>query len=287
MRAVFLKEFKNSMTTVTGPVFIAFVLFWFGYYTVAVNLDYGYSQFEYTVSSAAFISLLAIPLLTMRSHAEEKRNGSDKLLASLPVGTGRIVVSKYLAALAVYAIPTAILFFYPLILSKFGEVYLNTAWSSLLAYFLVGATLIALGEFISSMTESQVIAAIISFGAIVMMFMIGNYASELPQTSAFSLVFLILLSLAAAFISWVMTKSAAVAIGVFGAGCAASVTVYIADKTALEGLASKWLKTLDVFDRSSSFFAGSLDITAIVYYLGLIALFLFLTVVSVDKRRWN
>ena len=287
MRAVFSKEFKNSMTTVTGPIFIAFVLFWFGYTTVRINLDQGYSQFEYTVSSAAFISLIAIPLLTMRSHAEEKRNGSDKLLASLPIGTARIVISKYLAALAVFAIPTAVLFFYPLILSKFGEVYLNTAWSSLLAYFLVGATLIALGEFISSMTESQVIAAIISFGSIIMMFMIGNYTSDLPQTSAFSLIFLILLSLAAAFISWVLTKSAAVSIGVFAAGSAASAVVYIVDRTALEGLASKWLKTLDVFDRSSSFFAGNLDLTAVVYYLGLISLLLFLTVLSVDKRRWN
>ena len=287
MRAVFSKEFKNSMTTVTGPIFIAFVLFWFGYTTVRINLDQGYSQFEYTVSSAAFISLIAIPLLTMRSHAEEKRNGSDRLLASLPIGTARIVISKYLAALAVFAIPTAVLFFYPLILSKFGEVYLNTAWSSLLAYFLVGATLIALGEFISSMTESQVIAAIISFGSIIMMFMIGNYTSDLPQTSAFSLIFLILLSLAAAFISWVLTKSAAVSIGVFAAGSAASAVVYIVDRTALEGLASKWLKTLDVFDRSSSFFAGNLDLTAVVYYLGLISLLLFLTVLSVDKRRWN
>ena len=287
MRAVFSKEFRNSMTTMTGPVFIAFVLLLFGIFTTQINLDYGYSQFEYTVSNAAFISLLAIPLLTMRSHAEERRNGSDKLLASLPIGTGRIVAAKYLAALAVFAIPIAVLFFYPLIISKFGEVYLNTAWSSLLAYFLVGAVLIAVGEFISSVTESQVIAAIISFGSIIFLFLIGDYASKLPSASSFSLVFLILLSLAAALIVWAMTKSVRVAVGVFGAGCAASVIVYIADKTALEGLASKWLKTLDVFARSNSFFAGNLDLTAVVYYLGLIALFLFLTGLSLDKRRWN
>ena len=287
MRAVFSKEFKNSMFTVTGPIFIAFVLLWFGIFTVDTNLDNGYSQFEYTVSRSAFISLLAIPLLTMRSHAEEKRNGSDKLLASLPLGTGKIVISKYFAALAVFAIPTVILFFYPLILSKFGEVYLNTAWSSLLAYFLVGATLIAVGEFISSLTESQVIAAIFSLGSIIMMLLIGDRASSLPQTSAFSLVFLILLSLAVALISWALTKSAAISGVIFGIGTTASLIVYIVDKTALEGLATDWLKTLDLFDRSNSFFAGNLDLTAVVYYLGMIGLFLFMTALSVDKRRWN
>ena len=287
MRAVFSKEFKNSMFTVTGPIFIAFVLLWFGIFTVDTNLDNGYSQFEYTVSRSAFISLLAIPLLTMRSHAEEKRNGSDKLLASLPLGTGKIVISKYLAALAVFAIPTVILFFYPLILSRFGEVYLNTAWSSLFAYFLVGATLIAVGEFISSLTESQVIAAILSLGSIIMMLLIGDRASSLPQTSAFSLIFLILLSLIVALIAWALTKSGTVSGVIFGLGTAASVIVYVVDKTALEGLATKWLKTLDLFDRSNSFFAGNLDLTAVVYYLGMIGLFLFMTALSVDKRRWN
>lgn len=287
MRAIFSKEFKNSMYTMTGPIFIAFVLLIFGIFTVETNLDYGYPGFEYTVSRSAFISLLALPLLTMRSHSEERRTGADKLLYSLPLKTGGIVVSKYLAALAVFAIPTAILFFYPLVLSKFGEVYLNTAWSSLLSYFLVGAVLIAVGEFISSLTESQVIAAIFSFGAIFLLFMVGNDAGSLPQTSSFSLLFLILLSLAVALVAWALTKNVIAGAVTFGVGAASSLVAFFIDRTAYEGLATRWISSLDLFGRAQPFFMGVIDLTAIVYYLSLTVFFLFLTALSVDKRRWS
>jgi len=287
MSAIFGKEFKNSMRTMTGPIFIAFVLLWFGIYTSKVNLEYNVSQFEYTIANAAFLSLLALPLLTMRTFAEEKHQGSDKLLYSLPVKTGAIVVAKYLAALAVFAIPVALIALYPLILSQFGVVYLNTAYSSLLAYFLLGATLIAIGIFISSLTESQVIAAIFSLGSIILLFFIPDLAADLPQTQTFSLIFLFIIAALVAVVTWVLTKSPVASGVVLIVGVAASVVAFIIDRGAFEGMATNWLTQLALFRKMNNFFYGKLDVTAVIYFVSVSAFFLFLTGQSVEKKRWN
>lgn len=287
MSAIFGKEFKNSMRTMTGPIFIAFLLFWFGIYTAKINLEYGVSGFEYTIANAAFLSFLALPLLTMRTFAEEKRGGSDKLLYSLPVKTGSIVLAKYFSALAVFAIPVAVVALFPLVLSKFGVVYLNTAYSSLLAYFLLGATLIAIGIFISSLTESQVIAAIFSLGSIILIFFIPDLAQDLPQTSTFSLIFLFILAALLALATWILTKSVIASAVVLTLGVGASVAAFILAKSSFEGLATRWLNTLGAFDRMNPFFYGKLDVSSIVYYVSVSALFLFLTSLAVEKKRWN
>lgn len=271
----------------TGPIFMAFVLLWFGIYTAKICLDNAYPDFEYVISRASFLSLLAIPLLTMRTFAEERHRGADKLLYSLPVGTASTVAAKFLSSLAVFAIPTALVAFYPLVLSNFGTVYLNTAYSSLFAYFLAGSVLIALGLFISSLTESQTIAAIVSLGAIILLFFLPDLTSGLPTTSSFSLLFLVILSVIASAAVWALTKSAAITAGVLGAGVVASVVAFAINKASFEGLAAKWIGAVSIFERMNSFFYGKLDISSIVYYISLTALFLFLTGLSVEKRRWN
>ncbi len=287
MSAVFGKEFKNLMRTMVGPIFIAFVLFWFGYMTSRYNLGYGVSKFEYAVGSAAFISLIAIPLLTMRSFSEERHNGSDKLLYSLPVKTGSIVIGKYLSALAIFAIPVAIISIYPFILSQFGTVYLNTAYSAILAFFILGASLIAIGIFISSLTESQVIAAIFTLMAIFIVAYIKDISSLIPSTSWVSLVFLIILAVIAGIIAYVLTKSY-FALGIVALiGINASIIAFIIDKSAFEGLAARWLSKLAFFDKLDSFFYGKLDITVIIFYLSIIVFFLFLTSQAVEKKRWS
>ena len=287
MGAVFEKEFKSSMRTMTGPIFIAFLLLWFGIYTSQLNLEYGTAKFEYTIGYVAFLSLLALPLLTMRSFSEEKHNGSDKLLYSLPLKTGSIVMAKYLAALAIFAIPVVIIAVYPIILSQFGTIYLNTAYSSLIAYFLLGSSLIAIGLFISALTESQVIAAIISFGTIILMFYLSELASGLPKTQAFSFIFLIILALIVGVIAYVLTKSFIASAVIFMLGAAATLIAFIINKSAFEGLAEKWLSSLDIFERMNNFFYGIMDVEAIIFYVSITAFFLFLTSQAVEKRRWN
>ena len=287
MSAIFGKEFKSMMRTMIAPIFIAYVLFWFGLRTSEYNLRYGTSQFEYAIGSAAFIALIAIPLLTMRTFSEERHNGSDKLLYSLPIKTRSIVVAKYLAAVAVFAIPTVIIAFYPFILSKFGTVYLNTALSALLAFFLLGAALIAIGVFISALTESQVIAAIISLMAIFLVAFMSDLAGFLPSTSSFSLLFLILVALIIGLVTFVLTKSYIASGSVFLIGTAAVVIAYIFKKAEFEGLAAKIVSQFDFFDKLNNFFYGILDVTSIIFFLSVIVFFLFLTCQAVEKKRWN
>lgn len=287
MSAIFKREFKNSMQTMTGAIFIAYVLLWFGVYTAYYNLNYGVSDFAFTTASVSFISLLAVPILTMRSFSEERHNGTDKLLYSLPVKTAPIVLAKYFACVAVFAIPTLVISLYPFILAQFGAVYLNTAYSTVIAYFLLGCALIAIGNFISSLTESQVISAILSLGTILLLYFISSLSAKIPQTKTFSLIVLLAVSALVALVTWVLTKNPVATGIVFLILAGATVIFYIINGEAFEGLVSNCLKSLDMFAKTERFYEGVLDVKAIVYYLSVTVFFLFLTVQSVEKRRWN
>ena len=161
MTAVFRREMGAYFHGVTGYLFMAFVLVFAGIYTMVYNLSGLYANFEYVLDAISFIYLIAVPVLTMRSVAEEKRQRTDQLLYSLPIRLVDVVAGKYLAMLVVLAAPTAVMGLYPLLLSRFGSVYLPTAYASLLAFFLLGAALLAIGLFISSVSESQVGSAVV------------------------------------------------------------------------------------------------------------------------------
>ena len=120
MISIFKKEFRSYMNNVTGSVFIAFLLLFAGLYTTAINLRGGYTSFEYVLSNITIVFLLLAPLLGMRSFAEEKRSKTDQLLYSLPMSVTQIVLGKYFAMLAVFAIPVLIMGLFPVILSLFG-----------------------------------------------------------------------------------------------------------------------------------------------------------------------
>lgn len=144
---------------------------------MAYNLHAGYSNFEYVFGGMCFVFLVAVPVLTMRVIAEEKRQRTDQLLYSLPLSMTRVVLGKYLALLTAFALPVAIICLYPLLLRLFGEVYLPAAYSSALGFYLLGAALIAIGLFISSITESQAVAAGLCFVVMLLNYFITSLAS--------------------------------------------------------------------------------------------------------------
>ena len=109
MSAVYKKELKTYFTGMTGPVFICFILLMTGIFTVVYNLQGLYPNFEVTVNQVVFVYLLAIPVLTMRSIAEEKHSRTDQLLYSLPMSVTSIVIAKYLAMVTVLAIPVCVM----------------------------------------------------------------------------------------------------------------------------------------------------------------------------------
>lgn len=287
MLAIYKKELKNYFINMTGYIFIAFMLAITGIFTTIVNLMSAYPTFESVLSNITIVFLLIVPILTMRSVAEERHSKTDQLLYSLPVSVTQIVLAKYLAMFTVFLIPTAIISLYPLILSIFGNVYFGTAYSSILGFLLLGGALIAVGMFMSSLTESQVIAAVTSFGVVFAMYLMSMLASLIPSGAMASLVAFAVVLLIFVFIVYNLTKNGTVA-GITGAaGAFLLAGLYFINSSVFDGLFASVLNWLSVFDRFSTFTNGLFDLTSVVYYLSLIVLFVFCTVQSVEKRRWS
>ena len=287
MRAVFKHELSSYFTNVTGYVFGAFLLLFAGIYTMVFNLKAMYTNFEYVLGNMSFAFLIIVPILTMRVLSEEKKQKTDQLLYSLPISMTNVVLGIYLALLIMFLIPVAIISLYPIILTAFGSVYLPASFGSIIGFFFLGAALIAIGVFISSITESQAVAAGVCFVVMLINYYISAiaaYASTSAFTSlaAFSIIFVIF-----AVIVRLMTKNTLAAIIVGIAPEAALIAMYMIDASKFEGLFPTIMEQLSLFDRFYVFVEGVFDLTGIVYFVTVIGIFLFLAVQSMEKRRWS
>ncbi len=286
MFALYKKELKNTFINMTGYIFIAFMLIVAGIFTTILNFISRYPSFEMVLGNITMVFLLIVPILTMRSLAEERHAKTDQLLYSLPVSVTQIVLAKYLAMVTTLLIPCAVMALYPLLLSVFGTVYFGAAYSALVGFALLGAALIAIGMFMSSLTESQVIAAVSSFGVLFAMYLMSIIASMIPTTALASVIAFAIVVLLFAAIVYLLTKDATVATVVAVAGLFILAALYFIDASMFEGLFASVLTWLSVFDRFVTFTGGMFDLTGVVYYLSIITLFVFGTVQSTEKRRW-
>lgn len=287
MRAVYLKELKLNFTGFTGYLYGAFILLLVGIYTMAINLSGGYAQFEYVLESMAFIYLIACPVLTMRAFAEEKRSKTDQLLYSLPIRLSDVVVGKYLAMLTVSLLPVAVVSVYPLLLSGYGHVDMRSAYASILMFFLLGACLTSIGVFISSVTENQVTSAVVTLVIMLITYFMTSLASYVSTASSSSLIALSALALVLAAIVYLFTKNLSVAFLTAAALVGALLIAYAIDASAFSGLFPALMKKLSLFERFYGTIGGMFDLTAIVYYLSIIGVFLFFTTETLEKRRWS
>lgn len=185
MLAVYKREVKSYFQTVTGCLFIAVNLLILGIYYTAFNLSYGYPYVSYTIQSAIFVFLIVTPILTMRSLAEEKRQKTDQLLLTSPTSIVKIVLGKYLAMVTVFLVPVVILSIYPLILLAFGTIPLLESYVAIAGYFFFGCTCIAIGMFISSLTENQIIASVGTFGILLVSYLMTGIESLISTTGNF------------------------------------------------------------------------------------------------------
>ncbi len=287
MVSVFKKELRAFLNGMTGAVAVGFLLLMTGIYMTAYNLRGNYPNFELTLSGVSFIYVLVIPVLTMRSVADEKHSKTDQLLYSLPVSVTEIVLAKYFAMVTVLAVPCLVMCFYPLILATLGTVKLGTAYAGILAFFLLGCALTALGMFISSLTESQVLAAVISLAAVLLLNFMSAIATLVPESSAASLVgFLIAAALIGALV-YVMTKSPVVSASVGVILMAGVALVYVAKQDLFFGAIPSILSAIAIFDRLNPFQQGLFDMTSVIFWISTAALFMYLTVQSMEKKRWN
>ncbi len=182
MIAIYKRELKSCLQSFIGFLFIGVILFFVGLYFTLYNLFSGYPYFSYPLSSVSFLFLLSVPILTMRILAEERKNKTDQLILTAPVSVGGIVMGKFLAMVTVFAIPIGIMCIYPLIMNHFGSIPMGEAYLSIFAFFLYGVASIAIGILISSITESQVIAAVISFAVLFLGYMMSGICALISTT---------------------------------------------------------------------------------------------------------
>lgn len=182
MLAIYKRELRSYLHTVTGALFIAATLLLTGIYFTAYNLLNGYPYVSYTLSSSTFLFMIAVPVLTMKVLAEERKNKTDQLILTAPVSVGKIVLAKYLAMATIFLAAIVVVCLYPPILSLYGEIPYGECYTAILGYALFGLSGIAIGLFVSSICESQVIAAVLTFILLFVGYMMSGICSLISSS---------------------------------------------------------------------------------------------------------
>lgn len=182
MIAIYKREVRSFFNSFIGWLFLAVTLFIMGMYFTVYNIIYGYPNISSVLQSVIFLFMIAIPILTMRILAEDRKQKTDQLIFTAPVTIGKVVLGKYLALLSVFAIPVVVIGITPIILSFFGNFQMGISYTALLGFFLYGALALAIGLFLSSLTESIVIAAVTTFAALFLGYLMEGLCSIISQT---------------------------------------------------------------------------------------------------------
>ncbi len=286
MKAVFKHEAGLYSHGLLAYVFGAFLLEFIGIGAMLYNINAAVANFEYALGTFCIGFVALVPILTMRVLAEEKKQKTDQLLSLLPLSSTDIILGKYFAMALVFVIPMLVACVYPLIFSLYGEVYLPTSYGALIAFVFLGLALIAIGMFISSLTESQGMAA----GLCVVVMLFCCYSASLADyiaSTAFNLVALVVIAALLALLVRRLTCSDAAGILVLVLCLAAVGVVWLVNPDSLATLLPDLMSRLSLFERFYTFVNGVFDVTAIVYYLSVAAFFLFLCVQSWEKKRYN
>lgn len=287
MAAIFKREAKAYYTGMIGYVTAAVSLFFLGLYFANRNMMYASSDFASVLYTTTMILLFLLPAISMRSFAEERRNKTDQLLLTSPVGIPAIVLGKFLAEVVVFAVPLAAALVMPLILTVFGEVSLVSAYSALFAYLLLGAACLAVGTWISALTENQILAYLATFGLLVVAYLMNGIQTMFTSGNVLALVVFLVVLLIASVVVGVVCKSLTTGCAVFCAGGVALAVLFVVRPTWLLAAFESVLSALALFEPFNGVVGGMFSISAIVYYLSVIALFLFLTGQALERRRWN
>lgn len=288
MRAIYKRELDSYFHSMIGYVFIAFFLAFTGVYFMAYNLTYGYPVFSYVLSSLVFILMLSIPVLTMKSFSEDRKSKTDQLLLTAPVSLGQIVIGKYLAMVTVFLIPNIVFCLFPLVIKIQGNAYFLTDYSGILIFFLLGCVFISIGMFLSSLTESQIIAALSSIGVLLILYLWDGLIGFLPSSALLNLFILIVIFTLVCALVWHLTRNYILGGVLEVIVLAACIIPYVADSGLFENLLPDFLGRLDLTAPLTDVVSNQLfDTNGVILYLSIIGLFIFLTMQSIQKRRWS
>ncbi|MBQ9736501.1 MAG: ABC transporter permease subunit [Clostridia bacterium] len=234
MLAIYKREMRAYFISPLGYVFLGVYFALTAAIFCFTTLYAMTSELTDYFAAVLFSLVILLPLLTMKLFSEEKKQRTEQLLLTAPVSVFSIVFAKFLAAYTMFGGATLCTGFYFVFLSFFGNVQAGLLLGNLIALLLVGMAFIAVGVFVSSVTETQLSAAILTIGILLGFMLISSFSSYIP----------------------------------------------------VEGIRFV-LSALSVFDRFQNFAHGFFDIAGLVYYLSITALFLLLTMRSVDRRRWR
>lgn len=254
MKAVYKRELKAYFNTPLGFVVLA------AYYLILGIFYYEYLYLngspEISVLIIAMYSIVefTVPIITMRLLSEERRNKTDQVLLTAPVSLTGIVMGKFLAAFTLYAIAFAPTVIFEIISASYVSVNILSYLYSLFGILLMGAAFISVGMFVSSLTESPVVSAFMMYVVVFIVSVSGNLASAVTKRSTSSTSGLV--NLANKFLNVLIT------------------------------CVQKFLSAINIEERITSFAEPVFSVPNVIYFLSASAVFLFLSVRSLEKRRW-
>lgn len=288
MLAIYKRELKSYFQSMIGYAFIAFLMLFIGIYFTAYNLNSGYPYFSYVLSSTMFIFLVAVPVLTMKCFAEERKSKTDQLLLTAPVSVLDIVLGKYFAMITVFLVPVLLSCVYPLVIKAQGVAYLKADYAAILMYFAIGCVYIAIGMYLSSLTESQIIAVVSTFATLLVLYLWNGVLSFLPSEAIYNLIGVIVIILLVGYLIYETTKNWVIGGGIMAIGTIASVVTYIVNSSTYASLLSTWLGKLAFSTMIDSVINNNLfDVSNLVVCASMVFLLVFLTVQTIQKRRWS
>jgi len=288
MIPIYKKEMRTYFTQMMGYLFLAFILLLIGLFFSLVNLRSRDANFQYVLSSTTMIFLFLVPVLTMRLFAEEARHKTDQLLYTSPLSVTQIVLGKFFAAVTLFMFAAIITFIFPLMLNIYAEsMPVSRIVGSYVGWIFVGVSCIAVGVFISVLTDNQIVAAAGTFAALFVMFLMDAFAISMPTSTFASIAFVVLVVVAVAGIWFNSTRNILSSIVVALIGAAVVVGLYLFNNQVYDGIIVRALNWFSIYARYSRFAAGILNISDIVYYLSFCMLFIYLSINVIEKRRWR
>ncbi|MBE5816181.1 MAG: ABC transporter permease [Clostridiales bacterium] len=287
MLAVYEKELKGYFRSPIGAVFMGLFLMVSAGIFIFLYLKDGLVAYSAYLSYVNIVFMITIPILTMRTLSEEKKLKTDQLLLTNPLKVSDIVIGKFLAAATVFLVTLVIHSLNAVIVSFFSD---NMAFSeiivSYLGLFLVGCSFIAIGVFVSSLTESQVVSAIITFAVLLFLFIVSWMQSSLPSSPLSGVIFTLVVAAAIAIFLYATMKNAVAAVVTFaGLGLIIGV-IAIININLYAGLLNSVVNWFSVLAKFDEYITGLVSLSSFVYLLSFTAVFIYLTVYQLEKRRW-
>lgn len=245
-------------------------------------------DYNSVLGNITFIFLIVVPILTMRLMPDDKRQRTDQLLYTSPLSISGIVLGKYLAAVTVFFLTLLVTCLYPVIMSFFGDIAVWEIVGGYIGFLLLGSSFISIGLFVSSLTDNQVIAAVVTFSSLLFVWLIDWIAQGLPTDKVSGIVFASILALAAGAFVYYNTKNIYVGVATTLVGAAVIVATYfLADRYFFDGFIVRVFEWFSLLKRYEEFQMGVLSLAPIVYYITFSAAFNFMTIRVIEKRRWS